>query len=114
MAIARTEVTQEMIEAGVNAHAGYNPEYENIEDRIINIYIAMEAARNIAIKQYEPISLHDLYAIRDKLDEITIPPEILEAAEDLVSRSDVIGIEHGPLETLLRVVLFLDRRQRKV
>jgi hypothetical protein len=38
------EVTSEMIRAGVDAHAGYNPEFDDIEDVICDIWMAMTVA----------------------------------------------------------------------
>jgi hypothetical protein len=38
------EITPEMIEAGVDAHAGYNPEFNDIENVICDIWIAMTVA----------------------------------------------------------------------
>jgi hypothetical protein len=49
---------------------------------------------------------------RQSSSAIPIPTEILEAAEEIVSHSDVIGIERTRLEELLRTVILLDRQLR--
>jgi hypothetical protein len=39
------EITPEMIKAGVDAHAGYNPEFDDIADVVADIWLAMEASK---------------------------------------------------------------------
>lgn len=50
--------------------------------------------------------------MRDEMREFPIPKEIVEVAAEIVSGSDVIGIEHSRLLDLLSTVLFLDRMDR--
>jgi hypothetical protein len=64
--------------------------------------------------------LGDLSAIESELAAIQIPREILEVAEEIADASDVPGIETGPLEHLVRFLLWagrtmyqLEEKQRK-
>ena len=43
---------------------------------------------------------------------VSVPPEILAAAEEIADGSDVLGLEKSRLDTLLRVVLYLERSRR--
>lgn len=43
------------------------------------------------------------------LEELGVSLETLEAAEEIVSGSDVLGVERTTLETLIRVVIWMDR-----
>jgi hypothetical protein len=44
------------------------------------------------------------------LAEMGVRPEILEAAAEIADSSDVLGIETGPHEFLVRVVIWTDRQ----
>ena len=39
------KITPELIKAGVDAHAGYNPEFDDIADVVADIWLAMEASK---------------------------------------------------------------------
>jgi hypothetical protein len=56
------------------------------------------------------IRLGELASCRE-LNEIQIRPEILEMAEELLSGCDGIGVERSSVAFLVRMILFLDRRQ---
>jgi hypothetical protein len=58
--------------------------------------------------------LSELVLLESPLHAIQIPKEILEVAEELVSRTDTDGIEPDDLRLLIRMVLFLDRQQRSL
>ena len=42
---AEIEVTPEMIEAGVEAYVFFDPRVEEKEDLVVDVYVAMDAAR---------------------------------------------------------------------
>src|ERR1700687_3120118 len=56
--------------------------------------------------------LSALAEIGSPLHAIQIPSDILELAEEIVSRSDICGLDYDRLLFRLRAVLFLDRRPR--
>ena len=41
----KLKITPELIKAGVDAHAGYNPEFDDIADVVADIWLAMEASK---------------------------------------------------------------------
>jgi len=46
------------------------------------------------------------------LEELMVRPEILEAAEEICARSDVLGIERSEFERLVRIIVWGDRVAR--
>ncbi len=43
------------------------------------------------------------------LEALGVTMEMMEVAEEIVSGSDVLGVERTTLETLIRVVIWMDR-----
>jgi hypothetical protein len=86
-------------------------EHPSLADYIANgQQVAAAAEKTDATNASELLS--ELLSLGRRLDEVEIPKEILAVAEELVSWSDVEGLEHDSLLFLLRSVLFLDRRWR--
>lgn len=48
--------------------------------------------------------VRDSLALLPPLEDFRIPRAVLEVAEELVDASDVIGVESGALELLLRLI----------
>lgn len=76
----------------------------------VSIFDELEALLEAGAPRSELI--FELGTKHPELRSIPIPRAIWELAEEIASRSDVIGIESHTLEDLLRLVLFLDRQER--
>lgn len=58
------------------------------------------------------VLLSTLFDYDGSVRSIKIPPEIWLLAQEHVDRCDGVGIENYRLETLLQMVLYLDRLER--
>ena len=66
-----------------------------------------------AISGRSPVALlSELAGTDSRIEAIQVPQEILELAEEIVSRAEAPGIEHESLLLMLRAVIFLDRQAR--
>jgi hypothetical protein len=67
-------------------------------------------AQNDSVDQSDRQTGTTLEEVLPSLEDLGVNPEMVEAAEEIVDRSDVIGVERHTLELLLRRVFAMHRR----